>query len=148
MSGAYVPQAVRRLVATRADRLCEYCLISEEDCGYGCEVDHVISMKHGGLTVESNLAFACLYCNLYKGSDVGTRAPNTKRLIRFYNPRADRWSKHFQLARDGFTIVPLTPIGEGTARILGFNSKLRLEERRELRRQGKYPSIDAMARMI
>ena len=28
--------------------LCEYCLIHEDDTVFGCEVDHIISTKHGG----------------------------------------------------------------------------------------------------
>jgi hypothetical protein len=31
----------------RADRLCEYCLLHEDDTHFGHEVDHIISEKHG-----------------------------------------------------------------------------------------------------
>jgi hypothetical protein len=44
---SYINAALRRLVATRAEGLCEYCLINEEDAFFGCEVDHIISEKHG-----------------------------------------------------------------------------------------------------
>jgi 5-methylcytosine-specific restriction endonuclease McrA len=47
---SYVNEQLRRLVALRAEHLCEYCLIHEEDTFYGCEVDHIISLKHGGPT--------------------------------------------------------------------------------------------------
>ena len=40
---SYINAALRRLVATRAEYLCEYCLIHEEDAFFGCEVDHIIS---------------------------------------------------------------------------------------------------------
>jgi hypothetical protein len=30
------------------------------------EVDHVIAQKHGGTTVEANLAFTCWRCNRYR----------------------------------------------------------------------------------
>jgi hypothetical protein len=45
---SYVSAAVRRLVAVRADFLCEYCLVHEDDTVFGCEVDHIISEKHDG----------------------------------------------------------------------------------------------------
>lgn len=45
---SYVSAALRRVVAARADFLCEYCLIHEDDTVFGCEVDHTISTKHGG----------------------------------------------------------------------------------------------------
>ena len=35
---SYVSAALRRLVAARADALCEYCLVHEDDAVFGCEV--------------------------------------------------------------------------------------------------------------
>jgi 5-methylcytosine-specific restriction endonuclease McrA len=58
-----VSDQLRRLVEARAARICEYCLIHEDDTFFGCEVDHVISLKHGGPSEPDNLAFACLVCN-------------------------------------------------------------------------------------
>jgi hypothetical protein len=59
---SYVSTALRRLVAARADALCEYCLAHEDDAVFGCEVDHIISEKHGGATEAENLAYACAFC--------------------------------------------------------------------------------------
>ena len=117
---SYVSAAVRRLVARRADFLCEYCLVHEDDTVFGCEVDHVISEKHGGATDAENLAYACAVCNRAKGSDIGSIVPGTGRFVRFLNPRTDRWAEHFTL--DGVTIVFLSDTGEVTARILAFNA--------------------------
>lgn len=97
------------LVATRSERLCEYCLIHEDDTFFGCEVDHIISLKHGGPTEEDNLAFACLFCDRHKGTDVGSILAESGDFIRFFNPRQDRWSHHFRL--DGALIKPVTDIG-------------------------------------
>ena len=52
----YVPVMLRRRVASRAHHICEYCLIHEEDTFLGCQVEHIISEKHGGATIEDNLA--------------------------------------------------------------------------------------------
>ena len=112
-------------VADRAKQLCEYCLIAEADTFYGCEVDHIISLKHGGSTEADNLAYACALCNRAKGSDVGSIATSGE-FTRFFNPRTDVWSEHFRL--EGATIRPLTPIGEVTARIFGLNESARLHE--------------------
>ena len=117
--------------------MCEYCLIAEADTFYGCEVDHIISLKHGGSTEPDNLAYACALCNRAKGSDVGSIASSGE-FTRFFNPR---WLDHFRL--EGAAIHPLTSIGEVTARILGFNDSTRLHERDELSRFGKYPSDEA-----
>jgi len=142
---SYVSAALRRLVAMRADSLCEYCLVHEDDTVFGCEVDHIISEKHGGATEAENLAYACAFCNRAKGSDIGSIVPGTGRFVRFFNPRTDRWAEHFIL--DGVTIVPLSDLGEVTARILDFNNSDRLLERQTILAVGRYPSAAAVARM-
>ena len=139
MPGDRVGTELRHLVAARANHLCEYCLLHEEDTYFGCEVDHILSRKHGGLTQEDNLAYACAICNRNKGTDIASLDPDTGELVRLYNPRSDRWADHFQLAEDGFTIAPLTPAGRTTVRILGLSHPDRLLERMELRKLGRYP---------
>ena len=148
MSTSYVSAELRRIVVARAAGLCEYCLIHEEDTFFGCQVDHIVSEKHGGPTQADNLAYACLFCNLHKGSDAGTFVPGTQTLIRFFNPRIDRWTEHFTLNADGITIDHLTEIGEATSRIFGFNREERLLERQALQSIGRYPSADAMDILI
>jgi hypothetical protein len=144
VSTSYVRAELRRLVASRASGVCEYCLVAEEDTFFGAEVDHIISEKHGGLTHESNLAYACLVCNRNKGSDISSLVPGTRELVRLYNPRTDRWGDHLRLdGGDGITIVPLTAIGEATERILGLNQEDRLLERQALREVGRYPPVSA-----
>jgi hypothetical protein len=139
----YVSSDLRRSVAARAESTCEYCLVHEDDTYFGCEVDHVISLKHGGSTTIDNLAFACFSCNRQKGTDIGSRS-SADEFVRFFNPRTDRWSEHFRL--DGVIIRPLTAIGEVTARILNFNSIERLLERQDLIDLKRYPSAAAIAR--
>ena len=68
----YVDAELRRRVTERAERVCEYCLIHEDDTFLGCQVDHVVSKKHGGKTDLANLAYACAFCNRNKGTDVAS----------------------------------------------------------------------------
>ena len=143
---SYISADLRRLVEMRANHLCEYCLIHEEDTYLGCQVDHVIAEKHGGETVEGNLSYACTYCNRAKGSDVGSIASSTGEFTRFFNPRIDRWFDHFRL--EGVIIEPITAIGETTIRILGFNDAGRLLERETLRDIGRYPPEEASVHLI
>jgi hypothetical protein len=117
---SYVSVALRRLVTARADALCEYCLIHEDDTVFGCEVDHIISEKHGGATEAGNLAYACAFCNRAKGSDMGSIVQGTGTYVRLFHPRLDHWAEHFTL--DDATIVALSDIGEVTVRILDFNN--------------------------
>ena len=137
MERPYITQQLRRLVASRANYCCEYCLISEQDTALGCAVDHIISIKHSGTTDVDNLAYACVFCNRFKGSDIGSIIWKSKTFIRFYNPRFDHWHDHFKL--EEYYIQPLTDIGEVTTRILGFNDQNRLLERQFLIARNLYP---------
>ena len=133
---SYIGAELRRLVAARANYRCEYCLIHEDDTFFGCEVDHIISRKHGGATTADNLAYACMICNRQKGSDLGSLAQRTGELVRFFNPRTDKWEDHFVLT--GALFKPLTDIGEVTVRIFEFNLGERILEREELISLGRY----------
>ena len=139
---SYVPAPLRQLVAARAQHLCEYCLIHEEDTFLGCQVEHIISEKHGGETIAENLAYACVFCNRFKGSDIGSIARRTGVLTPFYNPRRDRWHEHFSLRE--VHIEPLSDIGQVTASILEFNHPDRLTEREALKRVGRFPPTEAI----
>jgi len=133
----YISDDLRMLVADRAEHLCEYCRIHEDDTFFGCEVDHIISLKHSGRTDSDNLAFACAFFNRFKGSDIASVSRDTGELVRFFNPRIDKWSDHFRL--EGNFIHSLTEIGEATARILRFNDTERILEREALNAIGRYP---------
>ena len=100
----WISSELRQTVAARANFLCEYCLIAEADTFYGCEVDHIISLKHDGSSEADNLAYACALCNRYKGSDIGSIS-TTGEFSRFFNPRIDHWTEHFHL--DQASIRPL-----------------------------------------
>ncbi len=142
MSWTYIPADLRRLVVARAHGLCEYCLIAEEDTFYGCEADHIISEKHGGSTSADNLAYACVFCNQAKGSDIGSIHWESNAFVRFFNPRADVWTDHFEFSGD--LVIGRTATGAVTARILGFNTGERVIERKTLQDLGRYPSEAAV----
>ena len=138
----FISDELRRLIISRAGYLCEYCLIHEEDTFFGCEIDHITSLKHGGLTQAENLAYSCLICNRRKGTDLGSILEPGGAIIRFFNPRRDPWKEHFRL--DGSIIHPLTEIGVVTARIFGFNTPERILERETLIAVGRYPPAKAI----
>jgi HNH endonuclease len=142
VSRPYINAELRRLVSDRAEHICEYCLVSEVHRSSGCQVDHIISVKHGGATTADNLCYTCIFCNLQKGTDLGSINWQTGELVRFFNPRRDFWGDHFRL--DEAVIQHQTDIGEVTTRILDFNSGDRLIERQALIASGQYPSASAL----
>jgi len=121
---------LRERVAVRAKRRCEYCLLHEEHSYWPHQIDHVISLKHGGSSEFGNLAYACLRCNAWKGSDIGSL--DGDHFVPLFNPRKDLWQDHFTMR--GFVIDPLTAEGRVTARLLRLNFDQRLSERRAIGR--------------
>ena len=126
MSDTYISAELRRIVVSRARRRCEYCLVFENDTYVGFQIDHIISEKHEGPTTEENLALACLFCNLNKGSDIGS-LDSEGNFIRLFNPRLDRWDQHFRFV--GPRIEGTTEVGMVTAKLLRFNEAHRVMER-------------------
>lgn len=141
-----VKAEVRVAVAERAGNICEYCLIAQQDSYYQHQIEHIISLKHGGSSNLENLALSCVYCNRNKGSDIASVIAGRHELVRFYNPRIDVWSEHFKL--EGVTIIPITDIGEATSRILQFNNEDRLLEREVLAKRERYPNEVARSLML
>lgn len=137
MSETHIPVALRREVIARARNRCEYCGIPDDVTLVSHEVDHVTAERHGGKTVRENLAYSCFRCNRLKGSDLTSIDPQTGKITRLFDPRSDKWRRHFRLADDA-TIESLTAVGRTTAQFLRLNDAEWVALRAELRRQGRY----------
>jgi hypothetical protein len=122
-----VDETTREVVAARAGRTCEYCRIREQDDAYSFHVEHIIAIKHGGLTALDNLAYACQHCNLHKGPNLSGIDPQSGDVVTVYHPRRDTWTLHF--AMEEFHIIGLTPIGRTTVRVLSMNDSDRVQLR-------------------
>lgn len=133
----YIPELLRKQIAERANFRCEYCLVPETNSFYAFQVDHIISVKHGGTAKPENLAYCCSICNRNKGTDLGTVLENPAEIIRFFNPRTDNWDDHFTIEKSGF-LLPKSPVGEATIKILGFNHPDSVLERKLLISAGKF----------
>jgi hypothetical protein len=132
-----VTDALRAVVAQRANGRCEYCLIDEQDTGFPHQVDHIVSRKHGGPSTLENPALACMVCNRYKGSDLASLDSQSGELSRLFHPRQDRWADHFRL--HGAVIEPVSIVGSVTIFLLRLNAAERTAERQLLQELGTYP---------
>jgi hypothetical protein len=129
--------ASREAVRQRAGGRCEYCHLPDfamapEDF----HVEHVIARKHGGGDGLDNLAWACIFCNLYKGPNLASFDPDSGELTRLFHPRHDRWDEHFRL--DGGRIVGRTAVGRTTIGLLEMNSAILCSLRASLIREGRW----------
>jgi hypothetical protein len=133
-----------KTVRERAGHVCEYCLLPEQDhpgeffvAAIAFEIEHIIPRQHRGRTVLRNLAFSCLRCNKSKGPNLAGLDPHSGKLTPLFHPRRHKWAYHFRL--DGPYIVGRTPIGRVTVYVLNMNHPLRVELRRQLIEEGKFP---------
>ena len=133
----YIPENIREFLAERANHRCEYCRIHKDDLFFVYQIDHIISLKHEGLTEANNLALACSLCNQNKGTDLGTYLSSSKRLIRLFNPRQDKWLDHFDIQNG--EILAKTRISAATIKVLDLNNIDRVILRQGLMAIGRYP---------
>jgi hypothetical protein len=119
-----------RKIWLRAGDRCEYWLTPRFAFPLPFQIDHILAEKHGGETVEENLALACAHCNRFKGPNIAGIDPETRQLTRLFNPRSDQWVEHFQ--SEGSRLMGKTPIGRATVEVLRMNAKDVLSIRTEL----------------
>ena len=132
----YISEKLRLDVALSSNFRCEYCRVHEDDLFFSFQIDHIISVKHGGESDIDNLAYSCSDCNQNKGSNLGTYLPNSNRLIRLFHPRKDSWKAHFEI-NEG-KIIGKTKIGLATIKVLDLNNPDRIILRKELQLEGRY----------
>jgi hypothetical protein len=130
--------ALRDRVKRRARGRCEYCLLPEKySTDVPFQLEHIVAVQHRGPTVLPNLAFACHRCNLFKGPNLTSIDPETGRLVKLYNPRRMKWSRHF--AWDGPLLIGQTSVGRATVALLRMNHGDRVELRITLIEEGRFP---------
>ena len=131
-------RSVRTGVRLRAGQRCEYCRLHEPDQPLlSFHIEHIVPKKHHGTDDPENLAWSCLECNAAKSSNLSGRDIVTGRVVVLFNPRRQRWSRHF--AWDGPRLLGLTPCGRATVDVLNINARHRIELRELLIRGGVFP---------
>lgn len=128
--------ATRADVRRRAGDRCEYCRIGQEHDISTFHVEHIVAKQHGGTDDPSNLALACIHCNLHKGPNVAGIDPDSGQVAPLFHPRRDAWARHFTL--HGPLIVGHTSVGRTTAYVLAMNAPDQVDVRASLLGQGGY----------
>lgn len=120
---------LREEIRQRARWQCEYCQMPEQ---YDClpfQPDHIIAVKHDGPTHEANMAWSCMECNSFKGSNIAGISDSGE-VVRLFHPRRDEWSQFFFWK--GPVLQAKHPIGEATIKVLRINLDRRVALRRQL----------------
>lgn len=142
MSSSYISRQLRRRVATQGRHRCGYCLSSEGIVGMRMTIDHLIPVSLGGATEEENLWLACSACNGRKGNRISGRDPETGAVAPLFNPRTQRWDRHFEWSENGTRVLGRTSIGRATVSALQLNRSSLVEGRRSWVKVGWHPPSD------
>lgn len=121
---------LRQQVTDRAGGRCEYCRMPHQYDVRPFQLDHIRAQKHRGETDLANLAFCCLPCNAYKGSNIAGYDPVSGELVALFNPRRDDWAEHFEW--EGATLAGKTAVARATIDVLRINAPERTEHRQLL----------------
>ena len=124
-----------------ASNRCGYCLTHQQYAMQVLEIEHVIPIAKDGTNDEENLWLACRLCNNAKGIRTHGYDPPTKRWVRLFNPRKQKWLRHFQWSNEGTEIIGRTACGRATVAALNLNNAIALVVRRNWVRAGWHPPI-------
>ena len=80
---------LRDFVRTRAADRCEYCRLPQSTQRLPFHVEHIVAKQHGGCDDETNLAWACDRCNVYKGTNLSSIDLETGQVVELFHPRRD-----------------------------------------------------------
>lgn len=142
MAAGTISAALRAKIQTQAKNRCGYCLTRQEYVPWTLEIEHIIPRSKGGADDEENLWLACHSCNLFKSDQIYGRDPLTGRRIRLFNPRQQRWQRHFRWSEDGVLIIGRTVCGRATVIALNLNNLIAVTVRRNWMAAGWHPPRD------
>lgn len=132
-----IDESTRQKVRDRASDRCEYCRLQQKhEPTVPLHLDHIIAIKHQGLSDLENLALACGVCNRAKGTNVAGIDPDSGEITRLFHPRKDYWSEHF--TQVGELILGTTAIGRTTVWVLQMNCEQRTQLRSILIKLGEW----------
>ncbi len=127
------------VIAEQANHRCEYCQAPEMVFNFPFEVEHIVPLSRQGKGDKANLALACRSCNLRKGTRISGISLLSDTEVRFFHPRQDQWSKHFQVDAESGKIMGVTLVGEVTVEYLEMNSSAQVAARQLWIRLGLFP---------
>ena len=142
MSSSKISKELREQVQVDAQNRCGYCKSHQKYVLGLLEIEHIISKARGGSDKRENLWLACRLCNNYKGPKVYGQDPETEEDVLLFNPRTQRWSRHFAWSDDGKFIMGRTKIGRATVATLKLNNTIAIAVREAWVEAGWHPPED------
>lgn len=139
-----ISEEVRSRVRSQAKNRCGYCCSQQQYVLGILEIDHIIPKAMGGTDKEENLWLSCRMCNAFKGVRTHSRDPISDRKVKLFNPRKQKWSRHFAWINNGTHIMGLTACGRATVVALQLNNPYAVAVRQAWVSVGWHPSMDKL----
>lgn len=139
MSATSISEQRRLRIRNEAGNRCGYCLSHQDYVPWTLEIEHIVPLAAGGSNDDANLWLACHACNLFKGAKTRGRDPLSGRIVALFNPRRQRWNRHFQWSDDGALILGRTACGRATVIALNLNNLIAVRVRRHWVAAGWHP---------
>src|SRR5262245_14856831 len=139
------PQIAERVLARvrkAAGNRCGYCLAPQHYVLQVLEIEHIVPTAKGGANHEANLWLACRLCNNAKGTKTHGVDHETNRRVRLFNPRKQRWQRHFYWSQDFVRVIGRTACGRAAVAALNLNNEIALAVRQNWVRAGWHPPKD------
>ena len=137
-----ISESVRARVRASALERCGYCCSQQKYVLGILEIEHIIPKAAGGSDDEENLWLACRLCNSYKGTQTHAEDPATNRNVKLFNPRQQKWSRHFTWSDNGDRILGVTATGRATVLALQLNNPYAVTVRQAWISAGWHPPTD------
>lgn len=139
MSRKTIPAELEQRVRTVAGNRCGYCLSPQWLLPWELEIEHLVPLARKGTGEEENLWLSCRSCNSFKAVQTHAYDPLTQRRVQLFNPRRQKWKRHFSWSQDGSEIIGLTTCGRATVVALKLNNIFATTARREWVSVGWHP---------
>lgn len=114
----------------QAKNRCGYCLLPQILNPTLLEMEHIVPTARGGTDNKENLWLACRECNSHKAAKTHGFDKKTKRRIKIFNPRRQKWKRYFKFSEDKSEIIGKTVCGRATVEALLFNSEILISVRK------------------
>ncbi len=141
MTRQKISDSVKARVRATAGHRCGYCLTQQRYAMQVLEIEHIIPVATGGTDMEENLWLACRLCNNAKGTKTRGYDIITGRRTGLFNPRQQKWRRHFRWSIDNTQVIGRTACGRATVLALNLNNEIALVVRRNWVSAGWHPPL-------
>ena len=139
MTARKIPENISARVRADAGYRCGYCLTHQRYAMQVLEIEHIIPKAKAETEDEDNLWLACRLCYNAKGIQTHGYDPLTGRRVRLFNPRTQKWRRHFYWSDDGTWVSGRIACGRATVATLNLNNEIALVVRRNWVSAGWHP---------